>query len=266
MNGLDIYDFEARQYDSLLGRFTTIDPLCEKYYDISPYAYCAGNPILYTDPTGEKITIAGVEYTPNMEYSGINNFIKNTINALQYVYKNGGEKVVNNLVAAENTYNFVKNNTRDKSFTTPADNSNDIEINMRTENVDIKDYYNAVSHELFHGIQYFHGQGGASIFNEVEAYLFTAFVSLYYVSGSLAGGANYSFPSPEPETQEEIIFSNAVNKLKNKFSEKDMNIAIEHFKKGAPQNNTGIYDGYVLRKANQRSSLMPLYFDFNNIK
>lgn len=53
MNGLDIYDFEARQYDSLLGRFTTLDPKCEKSYDISPYAYCLGNPILLIDPTGE---------------------------------------------------------------------------------------------------------------------------------------------------------------------------------------------------------------------
>lgn len=30
----------------------SIDPLCEKYYWISPYAYCANNPIKYIDPTG----------------------------------------------------------------------------------------------------------------------------------------------------------------------------------------------------------------------
>lgn len=40
MNGLDLYDFHARQYDPVLGRFTTPDPLSEKYYHISPYAYC----------------------------------------------------------------------------------------------------------------------------------------------------------------------------------------------------------------------------------
>ena len=30
----------------------SIDPLCEKYYWISPYVYCANNPIKYIDPTG----------------------------------------------------------------------------------------------------------------------------------------------------------------------------------------------------------------------
>ncbi|MDU1890980.1 MAG: hypothetical protein E6767_09845 [Dysgonomonas sp.] len=30
----------------------SVDPLCEKYYWISPYVYCANNPIKYIDPTG----------------------------------------------------------------------------------------------------------------------------------------------------------------------------------------------------------------------
>jgi hypothetical protein len=29
-----------------------MDPLAEKYYSISPYAYCLNNPVCYTDPTG----------------------------------------------------------------------------------------------------------------------------------------------------------------------------------------------------------------------
>ena len=51
--GLDLYDYGARWMDSKIGgRFTTMDPLCEKYYGISPYAYCAGNPIRFVDPNG----------------------------------------------------------------------------------------------------------------------------------------------------------------------------------------------------------------------
>ncbi len=34
--------------------FTTRDPLCEKYYDLSPYGYCAGNPMRYVDPDGKE--------------------------------------------------------------------------------------------------------------------------------------------------------------------------------------------------------------------
>jgi hypothetical protein len=32
--------------------FTTVDPLAEKYYSISPYVYVGNNPIIRTDPTG----------------------------------------------------------------------------------------------------------------------------------------------------------------------------------------------------------------------
>ena len=32
--------------------WTTPDPLAEKYYDFSPYAYCAGDPVNLVDPEG----------------------------------------------------------------------------------------------------------------------------------------------------------------------------------------------------------------------
>ena len=51
-NGLDLYDSKARWYDSMIGRTPTQDPLAEKYYDMSPYLWCAANPITLTDPTG----------------------------------------------------------------------------------------------------------------------------------------------------------------------------------------------------------------------
>ena len=55
MNGLDLYDYGARWMDSKIGaRFTTIDPMCEKYYGISPYAYCGGNPVNLIDPDGRE--------------------------------------------------------------------------------------------------------------------------------------------------------------------------------------------------------------------
>ena len=54
-NGLDLYDSEARWYDSLLGRTTTMDPLAEKYYSLSPYLWCAGNPVKFVDPDGKKV-------------------------------------------------------------------------------------------------------------------------------------------------------------------------------------------------------------------
>ncbi len=38
-------------------RTTTQDPLAEKYYDISPYAWCANNPVNLVDPDGKKTRI-----------------------------------------------------------------------------------------------------------------------------------------------------------------------------------------------------------------
>lgn len=46
------YDFGARMYSAADARWTTMDPLCEKYYHISPYAYCAVNPVNLVDPDG----------------------------------------------------------------------------------------------------------------------------------------------------------------------------------------------------------------------
>lgn len=51
-NGIDWYDFEARYQDPMLPMFTTQDLLSEKTPGISPYAYCAGNPVRFIDPTG----------------------------------------------------------------------------------------------------------------------------------------------------------------------------------------------------------------------
>ncbi|WP_101689349.1 RHS repeat domain-containing protein [Dysgonomonas massiliensis] len=57
MHGLNMYDYSARHYDAAIGRFTTIDPKAEKYYNISPYAYCLNNPLIYTDPRGDTVRI-----------------------------------------------------------------------------------------------------------------------------------------------------------------------------------------------------------------
>lgn len=52
-NGLDMLDFHARWHDPITARFTTIDEKAETNPDISPYIYCAGNPIRYIDPDGK---------------------------------------------------------------------------------------------------------------------------------------------------------------------------------------------------------------------
>ena len=55
MHGLDTYDYGARQYNPVTARWDRVDPLCEKYYAISPYVYCHNNPVMLVDPDGRIV-------------------------------------------------------------------------------------------------------------------------------------------------------------------------------------------------------------------
>ena len=52
MHGLNTYDYGARQYNPVTARWDRVDPLCEKYYDVSPYGYCHNNPVRLVDKNG----------------------------------------------------------------------------------------------------------------------------------------------------------------------------------------------------------------------
>ena len=65
-HGLDWYDYGARWYDGI--RFSTMDRFAEKYPELSPYSYCAGNPIKYIDVNGDSIS-------SDIKYQGILNSI-----------------------------------------------------------------------------------------------------------------------------------------------------------------------------------------------
>ena len=75
---VSLYDFSARWYNPAGAvSFTTMDPLCEKYYGISPYAYCIGNPVRYIDPSGLT------SYNINGKFRWINDGMNETISISQ---------------------------------------------------------------------------------------------------------------------------------------------------------------------------------------
>jgi RHS repeat-associated protein len=55
-NGL--YNYNARLYDPIIGRFISADPIVPEPYNpqsLNRYTYCLNNPLIYTDPSGHNV-------------------------------------------------------------------------------------------------------------------------------------------------------------------------------------------------------------------
>ena len=62
----------ARYYNSDLSIWISVDPLSDKYPNLSPYTYCAGNPVRIFDPDGAEIGDFFDQYGRYLGHDGIN--------------------------------------------------------------------------------------------------------------------------------------------------------------------------------------------------
>ena len=62
--------------NSTNGRWHVMDPFCEKYYDVSPYAYCAGDPVNAVDIDGRKIVDANGNLMLFIDKNGMIHYTK----------------------------------------------------------------------------------------------------------------------------------------------------------------------------------------------
>jgi len=88
--GLGAYDFGARLFAAADSRWTTPDPLAEKYYHISPYAYCAGDPVNLVDPDGMETWV--ILY--DGEYQVIGGILNDDLNIYEYHMDEDGNYTV----------------------------------------------------------------------------------------------------------------------------------------------------------------------------
>ena len=65
-------DFGARMYTPELGMWSVVDPHGENYYGFSPYSFCLGNPVVFTDPDGKDVIFSVTRDKKTGEINGVN--------------------------------------------------------------------------------------------------------------------------------------------------------------------------------------------------
>ena len=91
--GLNEYRFPARDYVPGFPRFTTVDPMCEGTPWLSPYAYCAGNPVMYIDPSGAEVRGASRADAKKIAEDLKDIFRDETFNEFRTLITNNGSKI-----------------------------------------------------------------------------------------------------------------------------------------------------------------------------
>ncbi len=206
MYGLNQYDYGARNYDPLLCRFTQTDPLCEKYYNFSPYGYCGNNPVNRIDPDGRSTWVVSQgDGTYRVIGGDLNDKDRNI-----YVYskdKNGDYTVRGESIGiSSSTTSFYNSDANDgvgawavNAIIDPSDNSGKNFLSkMMSENITLDEYMDKARNE--HPYDFKVTNGGPSVVSKDNKYIYrgmsigkTASGQMIYTSardvGNIAAGA-----------------------------------------------------------------------------
>ena len=86
--GVPTLDYGARHYSASSARWLSMDPLAEKYYSVSPYAFCNNNPVNFIDPDGRSTwVVANPDGTYTIEGGNLDD---NDLNIYTITYDEDG--------------------------------------------------------------------------------------------------------------------------------------------------------------------------------
>ena len=153
----NIYDSFAR-FQNTTGRFMSIDPKAESFYHISPYTYCAGDPVNLVDPNGEIIK------DPDGMVDGFVEQIKHIIrdvrsanniaDDIKYQLLNAFKQTIRELrrlKRSKDIFTIVFDSTIEGGDTRWKDDGVLIRISDKTD-------YGLIGHELKHAYQFMEGK------------------------------------------------------------------------------------------------------------
>ena len=212
--------------------------MSDKYPSMSPYAYCAWNPVKLVDPEGETIWIVGddgakYKWEDNnlsckigrsyVEIKNAGKFVNGVANSLNKINGTKEGKIVLDELSQSNEDYFIRSKQIGNSDAGYVSSQNSLYMNGLS-NISV------LSHELFHAYQDENGRSPRNIYNEVEAYVFQKMMA--------PNSENSGFSS------ENKVYEDAMNRLKDRYNSKDFSYAVSHFRRDSKANASGKYKNY----------------------
>ena len=230
--------FGARYYDSGIPNiFLSVDPMSDKYPSISPYAYCAWNPVKLVDPDGEEIWIGThdskypTRYDPNKKYE--TGSIGDHLNKI-YKGSKAGRFVIDQLINGGSNY-YISDSQNPDGESNPCYDGSTKQIYLNTNKHGRNE--GTISHELFHAFQQQNGQYGISIDCEVEAFIFEGIVLQQINDGKMptrnqmSSGMISAFKPYNPFNNDHKKYGNHMISLTHGFNEQKMDFVVNNFSK-----------------------------------
>ena len=154
-----LYYYGARYYSPTLSIWASVDPMSDKYPSLSPYAYCANNPVILVDPNGREINPASVDEW-NKQKQNISNK-RDEFKGHALINKLSGGKLFqketdryNRLGNTLNTMDIMESSTQMYSLEVTTGNTGETRMN-KNGSITLSFSSTALfTHEVTHGGQY----------------------------------------------------------------------------------------------------------------